>query len=144
MAGAVQHGASTLPDEFFHRFPEVETAEIHLATGFQNLAMDHDRFPPDLLAEMRAYCERELASERSEGETDLQFFYKTRKKTWGPFKKQTWDIPADVRAALFGEMQLKFEFLIGQLKANDTKEMTLRYVEQARVPVEPPAVAARA
>ena len=36
LAGAVQHGASTLPDELFHRFPAVETAEIHLATGFQN------------------------------------------------------------------------------------------------------------
>src|SRR3712207_7892174 len=35
LAGAVQHGASTLPDELFHRFPQVETAEIHLATGFQ-------------------------------------------------------------------------------------------------------------
>ncbi|HEX5520992.1 MAG TPA: class II fructose-bisphosphate aldolase, partial [Longimicrobiaceae bacterium] len=32
LAGAVQHGASTLPAEAFSRFPEVETAEIHLAT----------------------------------------------------------------------------------------------------------------
>ncbi|HEY8438682.1 MAG TPA: class II fructose-bisphosphate aldolase, partial [Candidatus Limnocylindrales bacterium] len=32
LAGAVQHGASTLPDELFLRFPAVETAEIHLAT----------------------------------------------------------------------------------------------------------------
>jgi fructose/tagatose bisphosphate aldolase len=144
MAGAVQHGASTLPDELFHRFPEVETAEIHLATGFQNLVLDHGKFPPGLLGEMRAYCEAELANERSQGETDTQFFYKTRKKTWGPFKQQTWDIPGDIRSALFGEMQAKFEFLIQQLKATDTREITLRYVEQTRVPVEPPAVTARA
>ena len=39
LAGTVQHGASTLPDELFHRFREVETAEIHLATGFQNAAL---------------------------------------------------------------------------------------------------------
>ena len=37
MAGAVQHGASTLPEELFGKFPDVDTAEIHLATGFQNL-----------------------------------------------------------------------------------------------------------
>ena len=37
MAGAVQHGASTLPKEAFCRFPEVECAEIHLATQFQNI-----------------------------------------------------------------------------------------------------------
>src|SRR5690606_3900669 len=46
LSGAVQHGASTLPAEAFGRFPEVETAEIHLATGFQNLLFDH--LPDDL------------------------------------------------------------------------------------------------
>ena len=50
LAGAVQHGASTLPDELFHRFPEVETAEIHLATGFQNALYEHPAFPAELYA----------------------------------------------------------------------------------------------
>src|SRR3954447_13886203 len=45
LAGAVQHGASTLPNELFHRFPQVETAEIHLATGFQNALYEHPAFP---------------------------------------------------------------------------------------------------
>src|SRR3954453_6084042 len=48
LAGAVQHGASTLPDELFHRFPAVETAEIHLATGFQNALYEHPAFPESL------------------------------------------------------------------------------------------------
>lgn len=37
LAGAVQHGASTLPAEAFHKFAETETAEVHLATEFQNM-----------------------------------------------------------------------------------------------------------
>ena len=41
LAGAVQHGASTLPDEAFNNFPRTETAEIHLATNFQNMLYDH-------------------------------------------------------------------------------------------------------
>ena len=41
LAGAVQHGASTLPDSAFHNFPTTETAEIHLATNFQNMLFDH-------------------------------------------------------------------------------------------------------
>ncbi len=53
LAGAVQHGASTLPDELFHNFPRVETAEIHLATGFQNALYDHPEFPADLRSEHR-------------------------------------------------------------------------------------------
>src|SRR5207244_6860115 len=40
LAGAVQHGASTLPDSAFHNFPKRET-EIHLATNFQNMLFDH-------------------------------------------------------------------------------------------------------
>jgi len=45
MCGAVQHGASTLPSEAFHRFPEVGCAEIHLATQFQNMAYDYMPIP---------------------------------------------------------------------------------------------------
>jgi fructose/tagatose bisphosphate aldolase len=144
MAGAVQHGASTLPDEAFHHFPAVETAEIHLATGFQNIMLDHAGFPTELMREMHAYADRELADERKSGETDIQFFYKTRKKVWGPFKQQTWDLPGEFRGALAAELQAKFEFLIRQLKANDTRDITLRHVVQKAVEIEPPAVGVRA
>ncbi len=48
MAGAVQHGASTLPETAFNHFPRIETAEIHLATNFQNILYDH---LPDRAAE---------------------------------------------------------------------------------------------
>src|SRR6185503_16958517 len=48
VAGTVQHGASTLPDELFHKFREVETVEIHLATGFQNALYEHPAFPREL------------------------------------------------------------------------------------------------
>lgn len=142
MAGAVQHGASTLPDELFHRFPEVETAEIHLATGFQNLIMEHPLFPKSLLEEMRQYCDREFADERKEGETDIQFFYKTRKKTWGPFKRQVWDLPEAVRDELRRALEEKFVFLIRQLRAAKTREMVTKYITPKPVEVEPPAVSA--
>jgi fructose/tagatose bisphosphate aldolase len=33
MGGAVQHGASTLPDDAFDLFPQADTLEVHLATG---------------------------------------------------------------------------------------------------------------
>ncbi len=144
MAGAVQHGASTLPDELFNRFPTVETAEIHLATGFQNILLDHAAFPSPLLGEMRAYADRDLADERKAGETDSQFFYKTRKKVWGPYKQQTWDLPVDCRGTLGKALESKFEFLIRQLKANDTRDITLRYVTHKPVEVVPPTISIRA
>ncbi len=93
---------------------------------------------------MRAYANREFAAERIDGETDAQFFYKTRKQLWGPFKRQTWDLPAEVRAELNASLQSKFEFLIRQLRANDTRALTLRHVVQQRVELEPPLIASKA
>ena len=37
LSGAVQHGASTLPGDAFDKFPQTGTAEVHLATEFQNM-----------------------------------------------------------------------------------------------------------
>src|SRR6185369_3134697 len=56
LAGTVQHGASTLPDALFHRFREVETAEIHLATGFQNALYEHPAFPQELHRQIEQWC----------------------------------------------------------------------------------------
>jgi fructose/tagatose bisphosphate aldolase len=62
LAGAVQHGASTLPNEAFDRFPPTGTAEIHLATGFQNIVYDSPNFPPALRTKIYDYLKREAAS----------------------------------------------------------------------------------
>jgi fructose/tagatose bisphosphate aldolase len=43
MGGAVQHGASTLPEEAFSKFSEAGALEVHLATNFQNML--YDRLP---------------------------------------------------------------------------------------------------
>ena len=51
LAGAVQHGASTLPAEAFHKFVECETAEVHLATEFQNMIYNSEHFPAELQEE---------------------------------------------------------------------------------------------
>ena len=56
MSGAVQHGASTLPEYLFDRFPAIETAEIHLATGFQNMLYDGGFLPEDFRQRMLDWC----------------------------------------------------------------------------------------
>jgi len=115
MAGAVQHGASTLPDDLFHKFPEMGTAEIHLATGFQNLIMDHKRFPKKLREQMYQYLKEYHSPERKAGWTDQQFFYKLRKKAHAPFKRELWDLPEDTKSVIMDDLQGKFEFLFKQL-----------------------------
>ncbi len=127
MAGAVQHGASTLPDELFHRFREVETAEIHLATNFQNLIYDSPLFPESLRQEIHAYLKEKHSGEWKEGQTEAQFIYSSRKRAIGPFKRQVWELPADVRAALRQQLEERFAFLFQKLGIPNTRDV-LRYV----------------
>ena len=127
MAGAVQHGASTLPDELFHHFREVETAEIHLATNFQNLVYDSPLFPESLRQEIHAYLKEKHSGEWKEGQTEAQFIYSNRKRAIGPFKRQVWELPADVRAALRQQLEDRFAFLFQQVGVPNTRDL-LRYV----------------
>jgi len=128
LAGAVQHGASTLPDELFHHFPKVETAEIHLATGFQNLLYDHPAFPADLRAQIEhQWCFQNAADERKPDETDEQFIYKTRKKALGPFKRVLWELPT--KAEILATQEEKVHFLMEKLGVAGSRAMIEKYID---------------
>ncbi len=126
MAGAVQHGASTLPDELFHRFPAVETAEVHLATGFQNLLYEHPAFPAELRAQVAEWCRTNTADERKDGESDDVFLYKTRKKALGPFKRRLWELSS--KDEIMAAQETKFRFLFEQLGVVGSAELVARYI----------------
>jgi fructose/tagatose bisphosphate aldolase len=125
LAGAVQHGASTLPDELFHRFPEVDTAEIHLATGFQNALYEHPACPGELLDEVAVWVTANCADERKDGETEEQFLYKTRKKALGPLKRRLWEL--ETKDAILATQAQKLELLYHELRVNGTKDV-LKFV----------------
>src|SRR5262249_37421996 len=112
LAGAVQHGASTLSADAFDAFPRVGACEIHLATNFQNMVYDHPRFPAALKDEMYAWIREHAQEEKKAKDTDEQFLYKARKKAIGPFKKQLWSLPEDVRTAIGKTLEDQFAFLM--------------------------------
>jgi fructose/tagatose bisphosphate aldolase len=136
MAGAVQHGASTLPDELFDKFPEVKTAEIHLATGFQNIIYEH--LPEDFKDEIYSWLKTELRSEWKEGWTEEQFIYKTRKKAFGKFKKEFWDLPEEVKSKAMDSLENKFRFLFEKLGVFGTRQVVDRYIKPVKVPKRRP------
>src|SRR5437870_5202422 len=82
LAGAVQHGASTLPDTAFNNFPKREVCEIHLATNFQTML--YDALPAKLRDEVYGWLRENAKDERKEKDSDEQCIYKTRKKAIGP------------------------------------------------------------
>jgi fructose/tagatose bisphosphate aldolase len=128
LGGAVQHGASTLPQDAFGNFPRVETVEIHLATNFQNIVFDHPNLPAELRGRMKEWLERNAASERKPNDTEEQFYYRARKKAIGPFKRECWSLPTEVRGAIAADLERTFTFLFDQLKVNGTAELVRRTV----------------
>ena len=136
LAGAVQHGASTLPDGAFNNFPRIETAEIHLATNFQT--MMYDNIPGALRDEMYEWLRENAKDERKATDTDQQFFYKSRKKAIGPFKKQLWNLPADVKEKLSKVYDEKFTFLFTQLAVGGTAKYVRDHVPVQTIHRKPP------
>ncbi|HYA77811.1 MAG TPA: class II fructose-bisphosphate aldolase [Verrucomicrobiae bacterium] len=128
LAGAVQHGASTLPAEAFHKFVECETAEVHLATEFQNMIYESKHFPADLKTKIYAWLKVNAAKEAKQGETEDQFLYKTRKKALGPFKKEIMNLPQETRDAIAAEIETKFDFLFKQLNVVNKRDLLNKYV----------------
>lgn len=121
LSGAVQHGASTLPDEAFHHFPETTTAEVHLATGFQNIMYDNPALPEAFRDDVYSFIRENFSKEKKEGQTEEQFLYKTRKKGFGVLKKNWWDLPAEVKGPIMKELGEKFDLLFEQLKVVGSK-----------------------
>jgi len=126
LGGVVQHGASTLPDDAFHHFVERGCAEVHLATGFQNMIYDSPALPDSLKDEIYKYLRVNHADERKEGDTDEQFIYKTRKKAFGPFKERFWALEPERKARIGAELEERFDLLFKELNCADT----VRYVEK--------------
>lgn len=121
LGGAVQHGASTLPQDAFNKFPEVGAVEIHLATGFQNIIFDEA--PEEMVRMTYDHLREHHRSEWKESQTEEQFLYSTRKKAFGALKQQWWDLNAQAKEQIGRALQEQFEFLFNKLNVNDTKRV---------------------
>lgn len=121
LGGAVQHGASTLPAEYFNKFPEIGTLEIHLATGFQNII--YDTAPQAMVDKAYEHLKAERRNEWKEGQTEDQFFYKTRKKAFGALKEDWWNLDDEAKAKIGTALQDQFEFLFTKLNVGDTRQV---------------------
>lgn len=126
IGGAVQHGASTLPQDLFDQFPKANTLEIHLATGFQNIV--YDSMPNSLRDEMYTWLKNERKEEWEEGWTQEQFLYKTRKKAIGPFKEKLWKLSDAEKQPIRDSLEKQLSFLFEKLKVYNTREIMRKYI----------------
>ncbi|HTU01544.1 MAG TPA: class II fructose-bisphosphate aldolase [Candidatus Sulfotelmatobacter sp.] len=138
LAGAVQHGASTLPMATFSRFPETGTVEIHLALGFNNLIFDHPRLPQVVKDEIREYVHAHHAGEKKPDQTEAQFLYTTRKKVWAGMKERFWNLPAEVEEPVTASLEAMFAEMFERLRVGKTGELVERHTRPVAVRVPPP------
>jgi len=143
IGGAVQHGASTLPETAFDQFASANAIEVHLATAFQNVVYDSAAFPADLLDEIYAHLAANHKDERKPEQTDAQFHYTTRKRGFGPFKRQLWSLPVETRTAITAELQPRFELIMKELRVAGQGDLVDRFVPRIDVTVPIPDVLRR-
>jgi len=129
-AGAVQHGASTLPQDAFSKFVEAEACEVHLATNFQNMVFE--RLPKAYLSAVYAYVNKHYSVDRKANHTNEQFLYENRKRAIGPFKEALWDLSAEDRDKITAAWEQQFATLFDSLALAGTR----RYVEQTVSPAK--------
>jgi len=132
LGGAVQHGASTLPESAFSKFPEYDTLEVHLATNFQNIL--YDNMPEALRDEIYAYLDENHSHERKEDQTDEQFYYKTRKRALGAFKKSIWGMSAEQIEKVKNAWEIQFKDLFDRLGMADTRPYVDEHIKPVHVP----------
>ena len=133
LAGAVQHGASTLPPEAFGKFPENGAAEVHLATEFQNMVYESPHFPKELKMRIYDWLKQTQMAEKKADQAEEQFLYSTRKKALGQFKKDIMGLPKATRDAIADEIEQKFEFLFEKLNVKDSMPITSKHISLKRV-----------
>ena len=100
---------------------------------------------PTLKERVRSWLDENAAGERKSGDTNEQFYYKARKKAIGPFKRDFWSLPEDVRSAIAADLEKTFAFLFEQLNVNGTQEQVNRFIQapmQHHAALKPVLVAA--
>ncbi len=130
MAGVVQHGVSTLSEDLYYNFLESNTVEVHLAAAFQNTIYDHEAFPDELRQQMYQYVRQNHSDERKEEWSDEQFIYKLRKKGFGPYKKQLWEVEPARKTEIMESLEQTFRSTFTELGMENTDQDTRKYLEE--------------
>jgi fructose/tagatose bisphosphate aldolase len=139
VAGTVQHGASTLPEELFREFPRHDAVEIHLATELQRLILDHPKLPRTLRAKLERWVGEARPPEWKPSQTPAQNFEKAVKRAWGPFKRETWDMDPAALEAIGEALEIKFARIFSLLGVKGTRKLIEQYVKSVPVQVPQPA-----
>lgn len=126
---SVQHGASTLPKQYFALFPAMHVAEIHLATGFQDVVWDIiEANDKDLFQKMKNLVLEKYGDKVASYETEAVGLVKERKNITQYVKRDLLLSPAVPRieealerefSTIFNSLYRVLQPKAGQVDAGD-------------------------
>ena len=64
-----------------------------------------------------------------QGETSEQFVYKTRKKAFGDFKNELWNLPGESLTGIGNTLEERFSLLFRKLKVVGTMDLVRQFVD---------------
>jgi hypothetical protein len=82
---------------------------------------------------MYNWLDKERTDERKEDWTNEQFHYKLRKKAWGQFKKECWQIDRRVQEEIRAALEKRIEFLFKQLNIVKTVDLVGKYIKPLKI-----------
>jgi fructose/tagatose bisphosphate aldolase len=133
VAGTVQHGASTLPEEMFREFPRNDAVEIHLATELQRIIFDHPKLPKELRRKAERWVQETRPPEWKATQTAAQNFEKAVKRAWGPLKREMWEMDPDALREIMESLENRFSRTFSLLGVKGTRKLVDAYVKPVPV-----------
>jgi len=99
---------------------------------------DSAAFPADIKTDIYAHLAANHADERKPDQSDAQFYYTTRKRGFGPFKRRLWDLPAETRDAIMADLEPSFAGIMQRLGVAGSAALVDRIVRPIAVEVPMP------
>ena len=93
---------------------------------------DSPYFPKDLLDKINKGIAAKYAADRKPGEADVQFFYRNRKRSYGDFKKEIWDIPQPTLDKIFADIEERFTFFFKKLNVAGTYKLVAKLIKPVK------------
>jgi hypothetical protein len=90
--------------------------------------MDSPHFPQKLRDKIHQHLLNKYAGERNPKDSEEQFIYKTRKKAFGDFKQELWQLPEENLKGIRDELEERFTLLFHKLKVTNTVDLINRFV----------------
>lgn len=83
--------------------------------------------PDSLREKMKQWVLTNCQADKKPDWNDTQLFYKARKRSIGPFKKDLWDLPAAEKQPILDALEKEYEAIFTKLSVLNTKDTVAKY-----------------